>query len=224
MSSEMSDAPPTLTMYVESRKAVTTFYRPSRTQVDGAGNPSSDVAPTGDTMEGGAAQFFLSDDQARALALAEDIAKHRGYRIEVKDIARIGRLERIVTEHLRNVTNFPVLVSAEGHRLEGADLFTEERLCEMMPAETRHPRAFTYLKIRGGNFEALRRTLLHFPEVRELHFLTGDWDAFLVLQFDGEEASKRRILEFVTHRIRGMDEVIDTSTLVPEVSVTKFPL
>jgi Lrp/AsnC ligand binding domain len=217
---------PSLTLYVQSRKAVTSFYRPPRQNVEGAGTPSGDIAGVNESSEAGEQSYFLSDDQARAVAMAEELAAHRGYTIEVKDVARSNRLERLVTEHLRNVTTFPVLVAPDGTRLEGTSNFTEERLCELMPTEMRHQRAFTYLKIRGGsgNFDEIRQRMLAFAEVREVHFLTGDWDAFVVLEFNLGVASKRQVLDFVTQRIRGIDSVTDTSTIVPEFSVTKFPI
>ena len=56
-----------------------------------------------------------------------------------------------------------------------------------------------------------------------MHLLTGDWDVFVVLEFDPTRAKKRQVLDFVTERIRGIPEVLDTSTLVPEYTVTKFP-
>ncbi|HYA10667.1 MAG TPA: Lrp/AsnC ligand binding domain-containing protein, partial [Thermoplasmata archaeon] len=69
----------------------------------------------------------------------------------------------------------------------------------------------------------IRQMLEDLAEVKELHFLTGDWDILVVLQFPPTTTNKRRVLDFVTERIRGIPEVIDTSTLVPEYSVTKFP-
>jgi hypothetical protein len=215
---------PPLTLYVQSHKAVTTFYRPSRPVLEGAGTPSADVGPTDETTAIGEQAFFLSDDQARAVALVEELAAQRGYTVEVKDVARVGRLERMMTEVLRRASNFPVLVSPDGVRIEGAEHFTEERLCEMMPTEMPQQRAFTYIKIRGGDLDAVRHAMLGFHEVREVHFLTGDWDAFIVLEFAAAETSKRQILDFVTQHIRSMGAVVDTSTLVPEVSVTKFPI
>ena len=117
-----------------------------------------------------------------------------------------------------------MLISAAGHRLEGHGQFTEEALAAMMPTELRSVRAFTYLKIRGGDLDRIRRLLEGFAEVKELHFLTGDWDMLVVLQFPPSTANKRRVLDFVTERIRGVPEVLDTSTVVPEYSVTKFPI
>ena len=220
----MAESKPPLTLYVQSRKAVTTFFRPGRGSGDGLATSAIDVGRSDDSAEAGEQQYFLSDDQAHALALAEELAAKRGFLIEVKDVTRAGRLERMVTELLRSVTHFPVLISPDGRRLEGAEQFTEERLCELMPTEMRAQRAFTYLKIRGADLDTVRMALLGFAEVREVHFLTGDWDAFLVLEFGRAGTSKRQVLEFVTQRIRAMPEVVDTSTIVPEVSVTKFPM
>jgi DNA-binding Lrp family transcriptional regulator len=222
------ERPRELTLYVQSKKVVTNFYRPpaSRTSSETT-SMGLDVRPGSRSEDDSAGSteeaFFLSDDQARCLAVTEEIAKRRSYSLRVIDIAKVGRLERLVTEHLRSVTNFPVLIGPAGQRLEGCDTFTEERLYEMMPAEMTTLRAFTYLKVRGGDLDRIREQVLGFTEVKELHLLTGDWDVFLVLEFPTGGNTKRRILDFVTDRIRGIPEVLDTSTLVPEYSVTKFP-
>jgi len=226
----MVEATRELTLYVQSKKTVTTFYRPSV-------NPAG-VGPTTATTVGGAPSlraeadatvggdgpvYFLSDDQSRSLALAEEIALRRGYRIKVVDVEKAGRLERLVTEHLRGVQTFPVLVAPSGFRLVGCEQFTEENLAAVMPTELKSVRALTYIKVKGGDLDRIRQMLEDLSEVKELHFLTGDWDILVVLQFPPTTTNKRRVLDFVTERIRGIPEVIDTSTLVPEYSVTKFP-
>ncbi|HTT26078.1 MAG TPA: Lrp/AsnC ligand binding domain-containing protein [Thermoplasmata archaeon] len=222
-----TEGPRELTLYVQSKKVVTSFYRPPAARTNEATALGPDFRPSGRTEDdsAGAAEeaFFLSDDQARCLAVTEEIAKRRSYTVRVIDVAKVGRLERLVTEHLRGVTKFPVLIGPNGQRLEGTDGFTEEALYEMMPAEMSTMRAFTYLKVRGGDLDRIREQVLGFAEVKELHLLTGDWDVFLVLEFPAGGNTKRRILDFVTDRIRGIPEVLDTSTLVPEFSVTKFP-
>ena len=215
-----------LTLYVQSKRVVTSFYRPAPPTAPG-GNPAADVTspaslrPSSDQVVGDES-FFLSDDQARCVALAEETASRRGYQIRVVDVAKIGRLERIVTERLRGVQNFPVLVGPAERRLEGVDAVTDEKLCEIMPTEMGSLRAFTYIKVRGGDLDRIREVLLGLPEVKELHLLTGDWDVFVVLEFQGRSGGKRQVLDFVTGKIRGVPEVLDTSTLVPEYSVTKF--
>lgn len=221
-----------LTLYVQSKKVVTSFYRPPASRVivgpspDMPGGGAVDVRTAGSTEDesagAGTEEFFLSDDQAHCLALTEEIAAKRGYSVEVVDVGRAGRLERIMVERLRGVQKFPVLVAPTGQRLEGTTAFTEEHLCELMPTDLPGRRAFTYLKVRGGDLDRIRTLLLGLPEVRELHLLTGDWDVFIVLEFPSSPSSKRLVLDFVTSRIRTIPEVLDTSTLVPEYSVTKF--
>jgi|SRR5580658_959729 DNA-binding Lrp family transcriptional regulator len=221
----MADDSRELTLYVQSKRAVTTFYRQSPTG-DVTGAPPAPVSSVAgeDNARGEEGIHFLSDDQARCVAHAEEIAGRRGYHIKVVDIERAGRVERLIAEHLRGVQTFPVLISPKGPRLEGVAAFTDENLSELMPSELRSVRAFTYLKVRGGDLDRIRNLLETLPEVKELHFLTGDWDILVVLDFPGPAASKRRVLDFVTERIRGIPEVLDTSTVVPEFSVTKFPI
>jgi DNA-binding Lrp family transcriptional regulator len=222
----MPDDSRELTLYVQSKKVVTSFYRAPAT-VPPVGSASVSGAPT-DMGEASATSdspvFFLSDDQSRCAAAAEEIATHRGYRLHVVDVGKAGRLERLVTEHLRGVQKFPVLVSPAGHRLVGTEQFTEENLAAVMPTELKSVRALTYIKVKGGDLDRIRRLLEGFAEVKELHFLTGDWDILVVLEFAPATTNKRQVLDFVTDRIRGIPEVLDTSTLVPEYSVTKFPL
>lgn len=219
-----------LNLFVQSKKVITNFYRPattsgSRTAPEGSVTADLSRPPHLQSDDSRVAEeaFFLSDDQARCVAMVEEIAAKRGYSVKVTDVAKVGRLERLVTERLRGVQNFPVLIAAGDQRLEGCDAFTEERLSELMPAEMGALRAFTYLKVRGGDLDRIRQILLGFREVREMHLLTGDWDVFVVLEFDGQRNKKRQVLDFVTDRIRGIPEVLDTSTLVPEYSVSKFP-
>ncbi|HTT73888.1 MAG TPA: Lrp/AsnC ligand binding domain-containing protein [Thermoplasmata archaeon] len=222
----MADDPRRLRLYVQSKKAVTTFYRaPTASTAPGIGpNVSTSLATTDAAVTSDSPVHFLSDDQARCVAVAEEVAHERGYHIEVIDIEKVGRLERLVTEHLRSVSSFPVLLTPRGQRLEGVAEFTGPKLAELMPTELKAVRAFTYLKVHGGDLDRIRQTLETFPEVRELHFLTGDWDVLVVLEFPAGGANKRAVLDFVTERIRGISEVLDTSTVVPEYTVTKFPI
>lgn len=226
----MADENRELTLYVQSKKAVTTFYRAPAQAVVSPEASQTGVGPIPGSMSsgGGAVSdhpvFFLSDDQARCQALVEEVAAQRGYGLKVIDVEKVGRLERLVTEHLRGVQKLPVLISPLGRRLEGVEAFTEEELAAIMPADLKSVRAFTYLKVRGGDLDKIKRLLETLPEIKELHFLTGDWDILVVLDFEPSAANKRRVLDFVTERIRGIPEVLDTSTIVPEYSLTKFPL
>jgi DNA-binding Lrp family transcriptional regulator len=217
-----------LTLYVQSKRAISTFYRPPASEggIPGARATGGAGTATGEGQtdtRGEEGVLFLSDDQARAMALTEEVARRRGYHIKVVDIEKVGRVERLIAEHLRGVQTFPVLTTPRGARIEGADQFSEERLSELMPTELRNQRAFSYIKVRGGDLDRIRSMLESFNEVKELHLLTGDWDVLAVLDFPSS-ANKRAVLDFVTERIRGIPEVLDTSTVVPEFSVTKFPM
>jgi DNA-binding Lrp family transcriptional regulator len=224
----MADESHELTLYVQSKKAVTAFYRapsPSPTSPEASmAGPVPAALQTGGTAMAENPVFFLSDDQARCQALVEEVAAQRGYHIRVVDIERAGRIERLVAEHLRGVQKFPVLISPLGRRLEGVEAFTEDELAAIMPADLKSVRAFSYLKVRGGDLDKIKRLLETLREVKELHFLTGDWDILVVLDFEPSASNKRRVLDFVTDQIRGIPEVIDTSTIIPEYSLTKFPL
>ena len=215
-----------LVLYVQSKKAVTTFYRMPSSPTRGISGSSPEAAP-GSNEEGapvGEPVYFLSDDQSRCVAQVEEMAGRRGYHVRVVDVEKAGRLERLIAEHLRGVQKFPVLIAPSGRRLEGLEQFTIQELAALMPTELKSQRAFSYLKVRGGDLDRIRRLLQTLPEVKELHFLTGDWDMMVVLDFEGSAGGKRAVLDFVTDRIRGIPEILDTSTVVPEFSITKFAL
>ena len=216
-----------LLLYVQSKKAVTTFYRaPPAPSLRGVTTPGTEVAPAS-AEEGsqlGEPVYFLSDDQSRCVAQVEEMAARRGYHVRVVDVEKVGRLERLIAEHLRGVQKFPVLIAPSGRRIEGVEQFTIQELAALMPTELKSQRAFSYLKVRGGDLDRIRRLLESLPEVKELHFLTGDWDMLVVLDFESGAGGKRRVLDFVTDRIRGIPEILDTSTVVPEYSITKFAL
>jgi len=220
----MADDSHELTLYVQSKRAVTSFYRPAVATPESALSGGGPTTPSMSDAVADQSVWFLSDDQARCQALTEEMANNRGYRVRVVDIERVGRLERLVTEHLRGVQKFPVLISPLGRRLEGVEAFTEDELAAIMPADLKSVRAFSYLKVRGGDLDKIKRLLETLSEVKELHFLTGDWDILVVLDFQPTTTNKRRVLDFVTDKIRGIPEVIDTSTIIPEYSLTKFPL
>ncbi|MCI4329818.1 MAG: hypothetical protein L3J80_02980, partial [Thermoplasmata archaeon] len=90
-----------LSLYVQSKKVVTSFYRPAALSQDVRYGPESgQTAGMGrpphmqsDDSRAGEEAFFLSDDQARCIALAEELASRRGYEIKVIDVAKVGRLE-----------------------------------------------------------------------------------------------------------------------------------
>jgi DNA-binding Lrp family transcriptional regulator len=223
-----------VTLYVQSKKVVTNFYRPPASRL-GTGSAQSAfdspivssttrTGPDTDEISGAANEsYFLSDDQARCAAVVEELGKTRGYSVKLVDVGKQNRVGQFVVEHLKDVDTFPVLISPSGQRIVGCEAFTEEAICELMPAEMSQQRAFTYVKVRGGDLDKIRRKILDFGQVKEVHLLTGDWDVFVVLEFPGPDVKKRQVLDFVTEQIRSIPEVLDTSTLVPEYSISKFP-
>src|SRR5579875_1942985 len=98
-----------LTLYVRSKKAVTTFYRPpvSPAASGGTGVLSTGTGETRGADSGEAVGdnpvYFLSDDQARCVAVVEEFAQRRGYQLKVVDVERTGRLERLAARGGRGV-------------------------------------------------------------------------------------------------------------------------
>jgi DNA-binding Lrp family transcriptional regulator len=169
---------------------------------------------------------MLSDDQARAVAMVEEIAPKRGYALKVVDVAKTNILSQFLDTHLKGVERFPVLIAPNSHRrLEGPEDFKEETLCAALPTELKITRAFSYIKVRTQDIDHVQKSLLAYPEVKETHLVTGDWDVLAILEFPpNPSASKRQVLDFIVEKVAKIPGVEDTSTLVPEYSVTKFPV
>lgn len=222
-------------LYVKSRKAVSSFYRPKSTQVettDSGGHVQPGMSTSGGTnissdMAEVDSGFVLSDEQSQAVALLEDVAPKRGYTLKIIDVARTNVLKQMLDSHLKGVEKYPVLVvPVSGRRLEGAGAFTESNVISLLPAELPHSRAFTNIKVKAANVESIRSALMAYDEVKETHLVTGDWDVFVVLEFPQAEkgtSSKRRVINFVIEKIGKLPGVEDTSTMVPEDTITKFP-
>ncbi len=218
-------------LYVKSHKAVTSFYRPRSTAMDVMGDPhakaaDSDATDTSDEMTDAEGAYMLSDEQARCVSLAEEVALRRGYHLKIIDVARTNLVTKLLDSHLSGATTFPVLVvPSSGHRLIGPSAFSELSLLALLPAEMKNRRAFTYLKVDAVDLDEVRQNLLNLPEVKEVHVITGDWDLFLVLEFAGSgEITKRQVLDFIIGLKKRVPGVSDTSSFIPELSVTKFPL
>ncbi|MDE1819229.1 MAG: Lrp/AsnC ligand binding domain-containing protein [Euryarchaeota archaeon] len=221
-------------LYVKSRKQITSFYRGSAQQLEttaggkdipmgAASSSATNLSP--DVGEAETA-LVLPDEQARAVALVEELAPPRGYALKIIDVSRAGLVKKIFDTHLSGVERYPVLVSpATGKRLEGADAFTEPSLLNLLPADLRNVRAFTQLKVDAHQVDTVRSGLLSFSEVKEVHLITGEWDMFITLEFpSGPAANKRQVFDFVLQKLAKIPGVQDFSTMIPEYSVTKFPI
>ncbi len=221
-------------LYVKSRKQITSFYRGSAAQLETT-SPGRDI-PQGAASSSGTnlspdvgeaeTSLVLPDDQARATALVQELAPSRGYSLKIIDVSRASLMKKILDTHLSGVERYPVLVSpATGKRLEGAEAFTESTLLGLLPADLRNSRAFTQLKVDPHEVETVRSALMGFSEVKEIHLITGEWDMFLVLEFPtGPGAGKRQVFDFVLQKLAKIPGVQDFSTMIPEYSVTKFPI
>lgn len=220
-------------LYVKSRKQVTSFYRGTAVQLETTA-PLHDIpqgaassSATNLSPEVGDAQtaFVLPDDQARAVAMVEELAPPRGYAIKIIDTGRSNLMKKFLDSHLAGVEKFPLLISpASPNRLEGPDVFTEANLLNVLPAELKGVRAFTQLKVDPHRVDELRTALLGFSEVKEIHLITGEWDMFLTLEFPlSPTGGKRQVLDFVLQKLSKIPGVQDFSTMIPEYSVTKFP-
>lgn len=223
-----------LILYVKTKKALTSFYRGTASQLEtsaqeGAAAPqgAATSSATNISPEMGSAEsaFVLPDDQARVVALLDELAPPRGYSVKVIDVTRASYLKKLLDSHLAGVEKFPVLYSpSTGRRLEGPEAFNEGSLLDMLPADLPHVRAFTQLKVSPTHVDDVRTALLHFPEVKEVHLITGDWDVFTVLEFPtAATGSKKQVFDFVLQKVAKIPGVQDFSTMIPEYSVTKFP-
>lgn len=221
-----------VTLYVQSKKAITSFYRGTATQLETV-SPGRDV-PQGSASSGGTnispevghaeTAYILPDQQARVVAFLQEIAPPRGYSVKLIDVTRSNLVKKLLDTHLSGVEHYPVLVSPfGGKRLEGPDAFTEHALLDLMPADLPNVRAFTQLKVDPSKIDDIRTSLLGFPEVKEVHLITGDWDVYTVLEFPGSGSGKKHVFDFVLQKVAKVPGVQDFSTMIPEYSMTKFP-
>lgn len=221
-------------LYVKSRKAITSFYRGTAAQLEttsargditqgAASSSGTNLSP--DVGEAETA-LVLPDEQSRAVSMVEELAPPRGYSIKLIDVSRSGLVKKFLDTHLGSVEHYPVLIApATGKRLEGPEAFTESALLDLLPADLTHLRAFTQLKVDPHQVDAIRNALLAFAEVKEIHLITGEWDMYLVLEFPtGKTSGKREVFDFVLQKLAKIPGVQDFATMIPEYSVTKFPI
>ena len=218
---------------VKSQKQVTSFYRGSASQLETTGQgrdiPQGAASSSGTNISPEIADaetaYTLPLDQARAVAMLEDLAPPRGYSVKIVDVSRASIVKKLLDTHLSGVDKYPVLVApAAGKRLEGAEAFKEQQLLDLLPAELPRVRAFTQLKVDPHRVDDVRSALLSYSEVKEVHLITGDWDVYAVLEFPTVAgSSKRLVLDFVLQKVSKIPGVQDVSTMIPEYSMTKFP-
>jgi DNA-binding Lrp family transcriptional regulator len=84
-------------------------------------------------------------------------------------------------------------------------------------------RAFVFVKVQPGHEKQVMSELMKHDEVREVHVIGGDWDLLALLEVRREivAPSDETIYNFVVERIRKIDHIQNTQTIVPHLSVSK---
>ncbi len=84
-------------------------------------------------------------------------------------------------------------------------------------------KGFVFIEVKTGMEDSLSSALFTIPEILEVHSIVGDYDVLAVLGV--EETSARfpaeRMINVLTEKIRKMDYVEDTSTIMPVRSEVK---
>lgn len=87
-------------------------------------------------------------------------------------------------------------------------------------------RAFVFIDVAPGKDRQVLEKLLKYDEVMEAHLIPGQYDVFVVLEFElyGREifvSAQEAISKFVIEKIRKLRGVLDTNTVYPTFSMTK---
>ena len=85
-------------------------------------------------------------------------------------------------------------------------------------------KAFVLIKVKSGTEKAVFDALFTVPEVQEAHTITGDYDLIAVMSAKEHDLARypnEKIVEALTQKIRKMENVIDTKTMIPISSEIK---
>ena len=85
-------------------------------------------------------------------------------------------------------------------------------------------KAFVLIKTKSGTEIALLDALFTVPEVQEAHTITGDYDLIAVMSAKEDDLARypnEKIVEALTQKIRKMENVLDTKTMIPVSSEIK---
>jgi DNA-binding Lrp family transcriptional regulator len=72
------------------------------------------------------------------------------------------------------------------------------------------PKAFVFVNVSTGSETEVLRRLREFPEVKEAYFVYGVYDIVAKVEAD----SMQRLNEFITRKVRGLDEIRSTLTTI----------
>ena len=85
-------------------------------------------------------------------------------------------------------------------------------------------KAFVLIKAKTGTEMAVLDALFTVPEVKEAHSITGDYDLIAVMdatEVDMASYPDEKIVDALTQKIRRMENVLDTKTMIPVSSEVK---
>ncbi len=87
----------------------------------------------------------------------------------------------------------------------------------------RNTRAYLYVDCHSGKEKDLMEKLLKHEQVKEVHLITGKNDLLAVLEIKRDILipSSTNVFHFV-EKIREYPEVVDTETVIPLYSMTKW--
>lgn len=88
----------------------------------------------------------------------------------------------------------------------------------------RHVRAFIYLASQLGKESQVAEALWKLEEVKEVHIIPGKHDILAVVEVSRHllEPDSQSIYWFILDRIKGVQDITDTETLIPIVSMSKW--
>ena len=75
-------------------------------------------------------EYFLAEEQRRALNIIEILAREYGFELTIVDVAKHGSTRRLIEKRVKQMKVFPVLILDSGERVEG--LMTRDSLRAFM--------------------------------------------------------------------------------------------
>jgi len=88
----------------------------------------------------------------------------------------------------------------------------------------RHVRAFIYLSTSLGKESQVADALWQMEEVKEVHIIPGQHDIVAVVDVPRHflEPDPQSIYWFMLDRIKGIPDIVNTDTLIPILSMSKW--
>jgi len=85
-------------------------------------------------------------------------------------------------------------------------------------------RGFLFVKTKPGTERQVLGDFKALTEAREIHLITGKFDLFVALEFEGQGIDPRKeVVEFVIEEVRRPGRIVDTRTIMPIESTVRPP-